>query len=129
MKRRVSPSRLKGTVLPALSSSMDFTFTPAGSFMLTICGPGGVDRLHPAVVRVGVGVIEKVDGVAGGGRPCEEFDETFTVDMDDTLIAGDPADSVVQEPEEIAVAGEPVSMLNVSWKPGDATGACLADHD
>jgi hypothetical protein len=49
--------------------------------------------------------------------------------MDDTLVAGDPADSVVQEPEEIAVADEPVSTLNVSWKPGDATGACLADHD
>lgn len=49
--------------------------------------------------------------------------------MDDTLVAGDPADSVVQEPEEIAVAGEPVSTPNVSWKPGDAAGACLAKHD
>jgi hypothetical protein len=75
------------------------------------------------VVRIGVGVVEKVDGVAGVGLPCEEFDETFALDVDDALVAGDPADSVVQEPEEIAVAGEPVSTLNVSRKPGDAAGA------
>ena len=57
-----------------------------------------VDRLHPTVMRVGVGVVEKVDSVAGVGLPCEEFDETFAVDVDDALVTGDPADRVVQEP-------------------------------
>ena len=32
-----------------------------------------VDRLHPAVIRVGVGVVEQVNGVAGGASPRRTF--------------------------------------------------------
>ena len=81
------------------------------------------------MVRVGVGVVEQMNGVARVGLPCEELDETFSLNVNNALVMGDPADSVVQQPEQVAVAGEPVGALDVSGELGHAAGADFAQDD
>ena len=49
--------------------------------------------------------------------------------MDNALVVGDPADGVVQQAQQIAVAGEPVGALDVSGELGDAAGAGFAQND
>src|SRR5690242_7587563 len=51
-----------------------------------------VDRLHPSMVGVGVSVVEQMHGISGCGLPTEHLDEPFTFNVDDALVAGDPAD-------------------------------------
>lgn len=48
-------------------------------------------------MRVGIGVLEQVDGVAGRCFPREHFNEAVTVDLDDAFVVGGPADGVVYE--------------------------------
>ena len=88
-----------------------------------------VDRLHPSMVGVGIGVVEQVNGISGGGLPTEHLDEAFTFNVNDALVAGDPADGVVQQSQQIAVAGEPVASLDVSGEVGRTAGACFAQHN
>ena len=112
-----SPSRRKGTVCPACRSSTDFTFTPSGSFIDGLRAER-VDRLHPAMVRVGVGVVEQVHGIARLRLPAEHLDEAVALNVDDALVMGDPADGVVEQPQQITVTGEPVAALDVSGELG-----------
>src|SRR5277367_3761118 len=81
------------------------------------------------MLGIGVGVVKQVDGVAGSCLPGKDFDEAVALDMDDALVAGEPAKGVMEEMEQVFVAGEPVCALDVSGKIGDAAGAGFTEHD
>ena len=66
------------------------------------------------MVGVGVGVVEHVHRVAGGRLPGKNLDEAFALDVDNFLVARNPADRVVQEPQE---APWPVSHQVRSMSP------------
>jgi hypothetical protein len=85
-----------------------------------------IDRLQPTMVGVGVGVVEHVHRVAGGRLPGKNLDEAFALDVDNFLVASNPADRVVQEPQEVAMASEPPGALDVSGEIGGATVADFA---
>ena len=82
----------------------------------------GLDRLQPAVKGVGVGVVEKVNGVSGARLPAEHFNEARTVDGDGGFIVRKPANGVVEKAQEIAMASKPEGAFDVA---GRATrGGC-----
>ena len=51
------------------------------------------------------------------------------MNVDDALVVGEPADGVVHEAEEIAVAGEPPGALDVAGEPGGAAWTDFAEDD
>src|SRR5580700_2986695 len=81
------------------------------------------------MVRVGVGVVEQVHRVAGGRLPGKYLDEAFAPDVNNSFVSGNPTDGVVQEPQQVAMAGEPPGALDVSGEIGGATLADLAQDD
>src|SRR6476660_2694754 len=49
--------------------------------------------------------------------------------MNNELVVHDPAYGVVQQPQQITVASEPITALNVSRKVGRAAGAYFAKNN
>jgi len=59
--------------------------------------PQRVNRLHPSVVGIGIGVVQKMHSISRSGFPTEHFDQALTCNMDDSMIASNPANSVVEK--------------------------------
>src|SRR6185437_16675395 len=70
-----------------------------------------------------------MDSVSWASFPGEHLDESVTLDIDNPLLAREPAQRVVHQPQQVAMTGEPVGALNVAREPGQATRARLAKHD
>jgi hypothetical protein len=49
------------------------------------------------MVGIGIGVIQKVHSISRSGFPTEHFDEALTCNMDDALVASNPANRVVEK--------------------------------
>jgi hypothetical protein len=49
------------------------------------------------MVGIGIGVIQKVHSISRSGFPTEHFDEALTCNMDDSMVASNPANRVVEK--------------------------------
>ena len=79
-----------------------------------------VDGLHPAMMSIGVGVVEQMHGVSGLCLPTKHLDEAVAFNLDKALVPGDPLDRVVEQVQQIAMPREPVGTLDVSREVGRA---------
>lgn len=79
--------------------------------------PEWIHCSQPAMLGGGVGVVEQVNCITGTSFPTKHLQEARALDVNDAFIVADPADGVVQQPKEVAVAGKPVGTLDVSREP------------
>ena len=79
-----------------------------------------IHRPQPAMMGVGIGVVEQVNGISGFCLPTEQLDQAISVDAHDALIVREPVNGVVHEAEQIAVAGEPIRAFDVAGEVGCA---------
>ena len=81
------------------------------------------------MVGVGIGIVEQMHGISGHRLPTNHLDKAFAFNLHHLFITRNPANSVVQQPQQIAVASKPVGALDVSGEVGDTGRANFAKHN
>src|ERR1700722_8488875 len=85
-----------------------------------------VDRSYPAMLCVGIGVIEQVNRIARSRFPAEHFNQPRSLYLDNAFVMAYPTDGIVQQLQKVTVSGEPISALDIPWKPGHTACSGLA---
>src|SRR3984957_14334655 len=101
--------------------------TARGKFEADLLWPDGIKLAEPSVMRVGICVVQHVNGEAWLSFPRENLHEPFALHADQSR-ASDPADRVREQAAKIGLTREPHRRLDVARKVGQAAHATFAQH-
>src|ERR1700761_7144745 len=87
-----------------------------------------IGRSYPAMLSVGIGVIEQVNRIARSRLPTEHFNQPCSLYQDNALVMAYPADRILQQLKKVAVSGEPIGALDIPWKPGHTACSGIAQN-